>query len=519
MAFSFSGRIESKLTIPTGGAAISATVANGAGAQTVTFPAASYYLTTAGGVSGLLSTMQTQLNQTHNLMGFPQTAAAAALAIGAGTWTSGTGYLCQEASGSLASSFGLPATLAPTSSPTYRNTGTTTGDYAVGFDSAADDFRGGVGDFNVTGTDDIIIAWVGKFTTTPSGGGEFLFVKGNSGAARWGIYAAGAALTLEVVNSAGTYTSAVNISTVVGEWHVGIACIDRTAGTVRISVRGLTSGLTVTGANTAITANTSSNADAFTVGGRNGSLAATSWRLSALYIVKGSGVATGVPAAIATAVATFAGAVNSTWTVSMDSTGGTGRVSIGWSGYATPTWSLSWTDTTLRDVLGFTANISVVTTTQTGTESSEAVWFPDAPLNIDDEPRMAPLMSDQRTTQSPTGNVIGLVGNTFYKHTNVRWERVPIERYREASATYPNQSLEAFWASTQLGQGSSYFSVCSPLMIYYNQAGTQTAVGSDESISGWTVVGGGAIKDVAKKADTSWTGHWNVTLPAIVSAG
>jgi hypothetical protein len=56
----YQGRVEALATVPTGGAAVSAT--NAGGATTCTVAAGSYYLTAAGGVSGLLAALQAALN-------------------------------------------------------------------------------------------------------------------------------------------------------------------------------------------------------------------------------------------------------------------------------------------------------------------------------------------------------------------------------------------------------------------------------------------------------------------------
>lgn len=60
----FDGRIEALMTIPTGGATMSVTNTGG-GPTTVTIPAGSYYLTAAGGVTGLLATVKAQLDATR----------------------------------------------------------------------------------------------------------------------------------------------------------------------------------------------------------------------------------------------------------------------------------------------------------------------------------------------------------------------------------------------------------------------------------------------------------------------
>lgn len=57
----YDGRIEARFTIPSGGASVSVTNSGG-GPTTSTVDAGSYYLTAAGGVSGLLADFQTKLN-------------------------------------------------------------------------------------------------------------------------------------------------------------------------------------------------------------------------------------------------------------------------------------------------------------------------------------------------------------------------------------------------------------------------------------------------------------------------
>lgn len=57
----YAGRIEALRVVPTGGAAVSATNASG-GPSACTVAAGSYYLTAAGGVTGLLAALQTALN-------------------------------------------------------------------------------------------------------------------------------------------------------------------------------------------------------------------------------------------------------------------------------------------------------------------------------------------------------------------------------------------------------------------------------------------------------------------------
>jgi len=510
----FSGRVEARMTVPTGGAAISATVANGAGAQTVTVPAGNFYMTSAGGVSSLPTTLQTQLNGTAALQGFPRTAAATASANGYGTWTTGACWLMQEASGSLVATYGSPTLTA--SGLTYQTTGSQSGDYAIGFSTTGAEADGG-DVFDVTGTDDVIVAWVGKFTSTP-GSTRGVISKLSTGAGWQVNFDSGSGLYYfqGLDSTPSTLFTALGASIHSGSWHVGIATIDRATGKARIGTRSLAGSSSV--ASEVSTAATSmANAVAFRVGERadNPANAPTELLLSAVYVVSGSGVAAGLSANMSTALTTFANAINAAWTVSMSTS--TGLVSIGWTGYATPTWSLSWSSTALRDVMGFTANITNVTTTQTGTQQARGVWIPDCPLNIEGDPERAPLVSDARSSMSPTGQVITLVGNTYRRHRNVHWSHVPIAQVWDGEATYENASWEEFFAETQLGLNSSWFTPGSLIQIYYSNAGSDALLGADATITGWSIIGITSIEP--QKSVGDWTGLWRIELPQIVAAG
>lgn len=349
------GRVEARVTVPTGGAAMS--VANGAlsSAVTVTLPAANYFHTAAGGVSSLLTVLQTQLND--NVQGYPTTAAAMQAALGYGNWTSGAAWLLNEASGNLAPAFGAP-TLTATSltygAPGPAGATASSIDKAIGFDAGTDNADGG-DNFDVTGTDDIIVAWVAKFSSTPTAI-KNIITKRSSGAG-WqinfdngsgGYYFQGHDATptqLFLLNGASIH---------VGSWHVGIATIDRATGRARLGTRSL-AGVSSVLADTAVAATTMGNAVAFRLGDNalGGGSAATECNLAAVYVVTGSGAAAGLSANLSTALANFANAVAASWTVSLDTSSGTGRATISNSFWPA---SLAFTNTTLRDVLGYEYN-------------------------------------------------------------------------------------------------------------------------------------------------------------------
>jgi hypothetical protein len=200
------------------------------------------------------------------------------------------------------------------------------------------------------------------------------------------------------------------------------------------------------------------------------------------------------------------------WSVTVSSSGAaaTGKVTISCPG----TWSLSWTNTTLRDVLGFTGNLTGIVTTVTAPNQSPMVWFPDCPLALESDTARAPFPTDARSVQSPLGGAITLVGTGFYRHRNLAWNNVSIARTWEAAAAVPNASWETFLRNTQLGQGIAWFTPGATLMIYDHRG---VALGADKTISGWKALNVTEINP--KPTIANYTGLWTCGLPLVVSSG
>lgn len=110
-----------------------------------------------------------------------------------------------------------------------------------------------------------------------------------------------------------------------------------------------------------------------------------------------------------------------TWGLSLSSSEtGTGKVTISCSS----TFSITWTSTDLRDVLGFTATITSAATPQTGANHAIGLWIPACPIWTPYGDANFDRISDQRQTIGPRGGVKTLQGNTFDALEGVRWEMV-----------------------------------------------------------------------------------------------
>jgi hypothetical protein len=124
------------------------------------------------------------------------------------------------------------------------------------------------------------------------------------------------------------------------------------------------------------------------------------------------------------------------------------------------TFTITWTSTTLRDLLGFARRTAITAqTSATGTVCRRGVWQPDCPLTTMKRHRSAPLKTDMRQSRTPTGIVYANIGNERYQHDDVRWSHVPTNKVWRVDETVTNESLQQWLDDTQLGRGHAWFSV------------------------------------------------------------
>jgi hypothetical protein len=394
---------------------------------------------------------------------YPQTPAQMATALGGyGTWTSGAGYLCNEAAGNPASVFGTPATLTA-NSLVYSQPGARGGsDKAIGFD-AVGDYADGGSNFDV-GANDLIIVEVGRWSAAPAGGATITSKVAAALASGWGTWVSGTQHGFFCVDGGGLET--VDLGTTgftVGEHQVRITVIDRSTGKMRFGTRGLISGTTTITAEATVSGSITTAAT-LRMGSSAWNNAPTGFAFSALYIVTGTGVATGLSANLSTALTNFATYMKS----------------------------------------------------QTTTQAAKGLWIPDSLLSVDGDPRMAPLKTDKRQTRGPTGYVFGVQGNSYPRHRKLVWDMVTVDRVRSAVASYANNTWEAFLKETQWGMGSSWFTVDSLVQIYDHN---NVQVGVDGAVAGWYLIGVDSFDASARKVDPTYTGLWRIEVPEISAVG
>lgn len=169
-------------------------------------------------------------------------------------------------------------------------------------------------------------------------------------------------------------------------------------------------------------------------------------------------------AAELTANSTLAGTY--TCTSDDDTDAATGRITLAASGGGNV--SVTWSSTALRDLLGFTGNLSGATT-YTSTGACKYIYLPNVPR----AEAMAPdgsagvAMTDSSVTVSPSGTSKILAYSTRYVN-RLAFRFLTGRKTWTAAETYANESLESFYLAT-IAYGI-------PLRYHYDRATDGTYV-------------------------------------------
>jgi hypothetical protein len=198
--------------------------------------------------------------------------------------------------------------------------------------------------------------------------------------------------------------------------------------------------------------------------------------------------------------------LDSAWTISVSDgeSSATGKCTI--NSTDTP-WSITWTSTTLRDILGFTGNIAGVSAAQTGTNHCVGLWLPDIEkFSMYGDSANGSYVSDFRATKGPTGVLRAYYGNGHRVHRGINWGGVTGARAMAHHEAVSGESFESFYLDVVTGR-KSYIPVAPYVRLYWDADVDATyAVGRLLWPSDF---------DLNKLVDT-WTGRYIVDLPPLV---
>ena len=185
---------------------------------------------------------------------------------------------------------------------------------------------------------------------------------------------------------------------------------------------------------------------------------------------------------------------------------GTGKITIDTSDRP---FTVTWSSSTMRDLMGFAANISAVSAAQIGTKQCRGVWLPDVekwtPHGDDDGNGSAFVRNVAGTSMmNGTGAMKTIIDSSWYTYT-VRWQGVSRARAKLIGVSTTYESFERFWGDTQLSD-VSLFSAGSPIRIYW-----------DADAATYTTVKVAAFDrfDPVRMVE-NWVGRYTIELPQVV---
>jgi hypothetical protein len=226
------------------------------------------------------------------------------------------GWLCDEINGGLAPVLGGVTLAASGAGLVYGDPGPRGGgDRAVGCAVSQTGKWDGGALFSVGLADELVVAWVIKWIALPTAFGQ---VCGNASAAfgnGWSISGTDGTSMTFGLGPGSTFGTAIAgpSAYMVGAWQVGLAVIDRSGLTdiSQLGVRELFGTAEVLSVqSSSIDGSAAPSASHFTVGTGDWVPGNDNFRLAALFVGKGPGVAAGLAANLSTALAQFATAVS-----------------------------------------------------------------------------------------------------------------------------------------------------------------------------------------------------------------
>ncbi len=171
------------------------------------------------------------------------------------------------------------------------------------------------------------------------------------------------------------------------------------------------------------------------------------------------------------------------------------------------TFSLVWTATNLRDLLGWAANLAAAGT-YTSPSGCLGMWLSDSPIS-----QSIPLgdagdiEGDLSVIVSPLGVTKTIATTSRTRHPGIAWTHVSLARARQSQEANGVRSFERFVRDCMIGStGLAYFAAGGDITVWWDAgAGTSQQYNS---------VPPAKVADVLKPAEAGgWLGLWRCEWP------
>ena len=197
-------------------------------------------------------------------------------------------------------------------------------------------------------------------------------------------------------------------------------------------------------------------------------------------------------------------ATDGTFTVSasLTDTTGTGYVTIS---HTVETFTITWSNTNARDILGFAGTLTPAALTFTGTAHLRGVYLPDRPIDSVHGAASAPPEVDRSTTVTPSGDVASTTfGVQRVPMSPTTWRTISYAKAKTGAETVGHASFQS-WLSDTHGGTLSYFNPSPRVRVYHDAAGS--LVGT------YRLIWNGKFEGVLTRSDPSWIQLWDINLP------
>lgn len=174
---------------------------------------------------------------------------------------------------------------------------------------------------------------------------------------------------------------------------------------------------------------------------------------------------------LAAAIAAAANAVmTQTWTCTISAgASGTGKYTIGCDG---ATCTVTFTDTELRDLLGYTGNLSA-STSYTSTNQAQGIWLPGYPFQTPGGGAFpGKIKSDQQTAMTSSGHTFSVMGRKM-RVKQITWPMEARAKVLAVAETTTNASFETFLIDGIYGE-AAWGTSAGPIRFYADETDDAT---------------------------------------------
>lgn len=184
------------------------------------------------------------------------------------------------------------------------------------------------------------------------------------------------------------------------------------------------------------------------------------------YYHSSGGTSTSLVAKIQSALtAATAGPLAATYTISCDAgEGGTGKYTITATGGSVTSFAITWTDTELRDLLGWSTSPSGALT-YTSEGQAQGLWLPEYGFQcVGGGSFPGRIVSDQQIAMASSGATFSVMGRK-YREKSITWPMEPVAKVLTVQETTVNASFETFLIDGIYGE-ASWGTSAGPIRFY-----------------------------------------------------